>query len=273
MPFIKRQGRVTGYEVNNLGHYLELAENQIYQTFGDRVSVVDKAKTLRKFGRNTAVGSTFETIWQRGGNETYVTSNLIDTISSSDAGDTQSVVIEGHTISNGLLTFSTQTATLNGQNKVTLTTPLARMTRLYNNGTTDFAGIIYGYEDSTISAGVPSDASKVHIQVSQGNQSEKASTSISNSDYYILTSVETFVFTKTSESAEFIGEMRQVASTPKAWRRVYSTVASNQGAVIEYFDPPFIVPRNYDIRVRAKSDGTSIDVGAAFNGYLAKVIE
>jgi len=27
-----------------------------------------------------------------------------------------------------------------------------------------------------------------------------------------------------------------------------------------------------DIRVRAKADGANTDVGAAFNGYLAKVI-
>lgn len=248
------------------------AINQIANTYGDKVTVDGKGKTLRKFGRNNAVGSSFETVWQTGGDETYATTNAIDTISSSNSGDTQAVRIEGHAIDNGELTFVVQSATLNGQNKVVLSTPLARITRLYNNGTTDFAGTIYGYEDDTVTAGVPQTTSKIHMTVTEGNQSEKAATSISKDDYYIVTNAQFFVFTKTAETVEFIGEIREVGTTNKVWRRIYSTVASNTQTYSETFDPPFIIPKNHDIRVRAKSDGTTVEVGASFNGYLAKVL-
>ena len=105
---------------------LTMAEQIIYDTFGDQVSIVNKAKTLRKFGRNAAVGGTFETVWRTGGDETYATDNTIDSVSSSDDGDTQAIHVEGHTISNGLLTFVAQEVTLTGQTPATLTTPLAR---------------------------------------------------------------------------------------------------------------------------------------------------
>lgn len=264
---------VNSLETNIAVNPLLVAEKSILDSTGDLVSVWQKAKFLRKFGRNPSAAGSFETVWQTGGDETYVTTDAIDTVSSSDAGDTQEIVIEGHTISNGLLTFSTQTATLDGQNKVVLATPLARMTRLYNNGTSDFAGTVYGYEDDTVTAGVPDTASKVHLTVTNGNQSEKASTSISSTDYLIVTGIELFVFTKTDETVEFIGEFREVAETPKVWRRVYSATSnSKSNAFFEAFNPPIIVPKNHDIRLRAKSDGTAVDIGGAFSGYLAEVV-
>jgi hypothetical protein len=239
------------------------AQNLIKGTFGDDVSVTQKAKTLRKFGRNGVVGSSFETVWNTSGDEPYVNTNAITTIVSSNAGDDQDVVIEGHTISGGELTFVVQSATLNGTTDVTLTTPLARATRLYNNDTTDFAGNITAEEsDGT-----------VHLTVSEGNQSEKGATSISINDYYLITSVELFVFTKADRVVEFIGELREVGTTNKVWRRVYSATATSKAAPhVEYFNPPFVIPKNHDLRLRAKSDGQNADVGGAFNGYLAKII-
>lgn len=141
----------------------------IQEQYGDIVSVDAKKKSLLKFGRNPAVGTSFETIWNTGGDETYPTSNSIDKISSSNDGDTQEVVIEGHTIdSNGELTFVSQTKTLEGQTESALDTPLARCTRLYNNDSTNFAGTVYIYEDDTVTAGVPQTAAKIHLTVSAG---------------------------------------------------------------------------------------------------------
>lgn len=256
---------------------LTQAANDIYRSTGDVISTTDKAKTLAKFGRFDAVGTSFVTLQNEGGDETYVSTNSIDTISSSDAGDNQDTVVEGHTISNGKLTFyssavSEETITIDGQNKVTLPTPLARVTRLYNNGTTDFAGDIYVYEDDTVTSGVPQTASKIHMKVSEGNQSEKCSTSISDADYYIIKSFTGYCFDKATATVEFIGELRSVGTTNKVFRRVFSTAGSNGQPTTVYFDPPFIVPRNTDIRVRAQADGANTDVGAQFTGYLAKII-
>lgn len=248
------------------------AINSIYQNFGDVVSVTDKAKTLYKFGRNADIGTgAYTTVQREGGDETYCTTNAIDKFSSSNAGDTQEIVIEGHTIADGELTFATQTVTLNGQTETSLTTPLARVTRLYNNGTTDFTGDIYVYEDDTVTGGVPQTASKIHMKVTDGNQSEKCSTSFSNSDYFIVTEFIGHVFEKTSVNVEFIGELRQVGTTNKVFRRVFSTAGSNGQPTVVKFDPPIIIPKNYDARVRAISSSAGTDVGAAFNGYLAEV--
>ena len=129
---------------------IKYAQRSILSDFSDRVSVFEKDKQLLKFGRNESVGTseaTIMTLPSGQSEETYVSSNIIDTISSNNSSDTQEVVIEGHTISGSDLTFSSQTATLNGQNKVTLSTPLARATRVYNNGSADLLGSVFVYED------------------------------------------------------------------------------------------------------------------------------
>jgi len=249
------------------------ALNNIWLNFGDRVSVSQKGKTLYKFGRNADIGTSFETVWNTGGNETYATDNVIDKFSSSNAGDTQEIIVEGHTISAGKLTFVTQTVTLAGQTETALTTPLARVNRAYNNGTTDFAGTIYIYEDDTVTAGVPQTASKIHAEVTEGNQTEKCATSISNTDYYIITAFTGYCFTKASRTVEFLVELREVGTTNKVFRRTFSTAGSEGKPTHIDFDPPFIIPKNYDIRVRAIASANATDVGASFNGYLAKVID
>ena len=76
------------------------AENVVASTYGDQVSVSAKRKNLNKFGRNTSVASSaFETVseWQGSvTNETFVTTNLIDSIVSSSPSDTtQTITIEG----------------------------------------------------------------------------------------------------------------------------------------------------------------------------------
>lgn len=262
----------TGNFTPILEYKLKSCEDIIFKTYGDKVSIDTKRKTLYKFGRCTTVGTSYVTLQPEAADETYVTTNAIDKFSSSDDGDTQEIVIEGHTISGGELTFVTQTVTLAGQTETALTTPLARVTRLYNNDTTDFAGTIYVYEDDTVVAGVPQTASKIHMQVVNGNQSEKCSTSISKDDYLIVTSFTGYCFQKTAAVVEFIGEMRQVGTTNKVFRRVFATAGGEGQPTTVYFDPPAIIPKNYDIRVKARADSSNTDVGASFNGYFASII-
>lgn len=247
------------------------AQNVIFSTYGDVVSVDDKQKNLNKFGRNTNLSTTEETVWVRGGTETYASSNAIDTVSSSNAGDTQSIVVEGHTISGSDLTFVVQSATLNGQNKVVLTTPLARATRLYNNGSTSFAGTIYGYEDDTITAGVPNTSAKIHIQTSGTiNQSLKCATALSSVDYWIITQMIVSVNKAQSRAVDFRLQIRQAG-------KVFRTVAllsghSNSGTNVIDFNPALIAPKNSDVRVNAVSSGSSTEVSAILNGVLATIV-
>ena len=253
---------------------LAQAVRVIESTYGDTVSIEQKAKSLLKFGQNTSLGTTQETIWLRGGHETYPTTNAIDTVSSDDNGDTQSIVVEGHTISNGELTFVSQSVTLTGQTKATLSTPMARANRMYNNGNTDFAGTVYVYEDDTVVGGVPQTLANIHLQ-SEGanNQSLKAATSLSNLDYWIITQWDAFVNERTTAAVDFAIQTREVGTTNKVFRsRVTGTAASTGPSVNILFDPPMIIPKNHDVRVVGTASTANVSCESFINGYLAIVV-
>lgn len=245
--------------------------NVIRETYGDTVSVRAKAKSLTKFGRNEEVGTgatTIMTLPTSVSSETYRTTNSIDTLSSSSASDTQSVTIEGHTVTNGQLTFVVQTVTLNGQNKVTLPTPLARATRLYTTSTTSFVGVIYVYPNTTISGGVPTDNTAPNLMVRAGRrQSEKASTSISKGDYWLITKI---YFDILEKSASFVSVEIETRQWGEGFRQVI-TKGTQDSTELE-FDPPLIIPKNSDIRMVARADGSGTDVSGGMVGYLAKVV-
>ena len=227
--------------------------------YSDTVSVREKAKNLLKYGKNDAITSgTPETVWQTGGDETYKTANDIDIVVSTNAGDTQDIVIEGHTLSGSDFTFVSQTATLNGTSNVTLTTPLARATRLYNVDSTDFAGTITVEDNGT----------STHLTVTEGNQSQKCATALSSVDYWIITNITGSVGrTTTATSVDFFLQVREFG---KVFRTIFEFTVTNTSGTYEHeFSQPIIVPPNSDVRMRAASTGTNTIVGASINGYLA----
>lgn len=244
----------------------------IKSTYGDTVSVQEKKKDLLKFGRNKAVGtsdSTIMTLPSGEVHETYVESDLINSIISDDAGDTVEVGVEGHTKSGSDYTFVTQTATLTGTTVVALGTALTRVSRVYNNNSTDLVGNIYVTETDTYTAGVPDTATKVHLTVAAGhNQSEKAATTISSVDYWIVTSVYGDVLEKTAAFANIELEIRL---NGKAFRHQVNLAASN-GHSHHHFKPYLVVPKNADVRLVASADGANTDVSGGISGYLASVV-
>lgn len=254
------------------------AINEIYSTYGDEVSVASKAKTLLKFGKNLDLDTGgFETVWEVGGNEVYATGNTIDTISCSSATDTGTIVIEGHTVvgtgSDAQYSFNVQTATLNGQNKVVLSTPVARVSRAANLSGTPLAGDVFIYEDTAIVSGVPSDLTKAHLKINGSggeNKSFKSATTFSNTDYFIMTSAVFSVGKATSASCDFQLEVRKPGQLFLPVHRVtVNSVASSTMQII--YSPHLIVPRNSDIRIRAISSANNVEVNSSFAGYLANV--
>ena len=251
-------------------HAIEVIES----TYGDVVSIQDKDKDLLKFGRNQLVNTTKSTLMTLPvgiDNETYVSSNLITQISSSSGSDTGSVTIEGHTSSDGLtFTFTTQTLTLTGQTAKVLTTPLCRVSRVVNNGSSDLVGSIYVAETDALTAGVPQTAAKVHLIVVAGlNNSEKAATTISNNDYYILTGFYSDCLEKTAAFAVIHLEVREAGKT--FVNKV--DIAANTNANGRYdFKPYLIVPKNSDVRLRATANAAGKDVSGGFSGVLASVV-
>jgi len=253
------------------------AVSRIRNDYGDSIGIIDKSKALLKFGRNIAVGTSLETVWEIGGDEAYVTTNAIDKISSSDTGDTtQTIRIEGHTVSgtgaDAQYTFVVQTAILNGQNKVTLTTPLARVSRVNNASATALAGDVWVYEDTALTSGVPTDTTKGHIKIlgtGGDNQSFKAATTFSNGDYYLLTQLYASVAKKTAADADIILEIREPGGLflPK----IEISAADTSGVSLINLNPVVIVKKNADVRLRCSASTTSVEVDAGFNGYITQV--
>ena len=240
---------------------------EIQFSHGD--DVYFKGKSLNKFGRNADLSTTEETVWLQGGTETYATGNTVDTISSSNAGDTQSVIIEGHTSSGSDLTFVVQSATLNGQNKVVLTTPLTRATRMYNTGSTNFAGAVYVYEDTAITGGVPTDTSKIHIRTDgSNNQSLKCATSTSSVDYWWIYNLNMNVFRQNTRSVDFKLQVRTPWNSGVFRTREVGSASNSSGSTGERCN--IIVPPNSDVRVVAVSSGTGTEVSAEIQGYLLR---
>lgn len=180
---------------------IQQATNVIYSIYGDVVSVQDKKKSLNKFGTTASVGTTFKTIMSFQGSETRITypsTNTINSIISSNAGDTdKTYVYEGHTIDgSGNLAFVSDEVTTDGtsgQTRVALPTAVRGVTRAYlkasgtfNSPQTVQSGIISFYDntDGDNGSGVPTDAADVSLRLLAGEtQSEKAATTVSQNDY------------------------------------------------------------------------------------------
>jgi len=251
------------------------AEREIYQSFGEVVSIDTKAKSLVKFGKSSALSTgSLQTVWTVGGNETYVSANTIDSISSSSVNDQEEIYIEGHTVTgtgvDQKFTFVSQTVTLNGQTRVALPIPLARVSMAYNNNGTLLVGRVVVYENTAIVGGIPTDPSKIHIDIPLGFQeSFKAATTFSNIDYYILTGGFGSVSLKQDGSADFYLEIREPG---KVFRQVAGVSATNAGPWSINLDPAVVIPKNCDIRVSVDSGSNNLVVFTSFQGYLAKVI-
>lgn len=102
----------------------------------------------------------------------YSTGANIDSISSTNNGDTQDVEVQGLDANYDLVI---QTVTLQGNTRVALTTSLIRVFRVKNSNSTDFAGHIIVYENDTTvdDPGVPDDSNLIRAVVHpENNQTE-----------------------------------------------------------------------------------------------------
>jgi len=249
--------------------WIEQAKRVIFGDFGDSVSLESKRKNLLKFGRHENVqtaSTTLMTLPASTYNETFVSSNLINSIISTSGSDAETVKVEGHTLSGSDFTFVVQSATLNGQTAVTLGTALARVSRVYNDDATELAGVISVTETDTYASGVPNTASKVHLQIRAGEQqSEKASTTISSSDYWVIMSFYADMLEKTAASADVDLEIRLYG---KVFRPVASISCSEAHRGVFTFSPYLIVPTNSDVVLRARASANNKDISGGIEGVL-----
>jgi len=263
------------------------AERVIFTTYGDTVSVFEKGKNLNKFGVNLTVGTSFETVGEMQGtevHETFVSTNLIDSVVSSSASDTQTVTIQGHTVDvSGNLTFVSQTADLSGQTEVPLITPLARASRMYINASGTFdspqavpVGIISVYDNTDgETSGVPNTDASTKLLISAGeSQTQKCSTSTASDEYWIITAIDAGIG-NTGGNAARVQIKIETRDIPNGgvWRplgRELILVVGQNGVQVDPI-PYLIVPPSHDIRVVARTNSNTASVFAELRGMLASI--
>ncbi len=246
-------------------------------TFGDDVSVAARQESLLKFGQTTAASAdTKVTLAEFPGavvEEVFATSNIIDTMSSAGAGDTQDVIIEGHTVDgSGDFTFVKQTATLNGQNKVTLTIPLARVQRAANDSSTEWTGGIYIYSNGAITLGVPDVDADVRLFIPAGDQkSFKCAVTLAQTDYWFLCDFYITANRASTAAVDWSIEIREKGKT--FLPRVTGTIRSDGTGYSQVsFFPYIVIPKNADIRVSITPSKVTTVVCGFLNGFLAKIV-
>ena len=256
--------------------WVALAEQEARLTNLTSVTVRGKGKSVLKFGKNDDLGTSKQTVWNRGGDEVFATTNAIDKFSSSSASDTGTLTIEGHTVSgtgtDAKFTLVTQVVTLAGQAETSLTTPLARVQRAFNSNGTAYVGDIYIYEDDTVTGGVPQTTDNIHMLIMAGeNQSYKACMTTADNEFAFITGLSAAVDKKQSAVVDFELEVLKPGGLflPKL-RVSASTTGTNT-----FFQPirPFlIVENNCEIRVTAVSSANGTEVNAEFSAIMAEVI-
>lgn len=244
------------------------------------VRVRPKWKTLNKFGRNEAVGTggtTLMTLKSGQNAETYASGNTIGYVSSSSSADMgKTVVLEYHvTDGAGNLTFGAQTMTLDatdGQVKTAIPTACFRVSRSCTYDATgqevSLTGDLYVYEDDTVSAGVPATAAKVHlIQPAGRQQSQKAATSISSVDYWVVTRVGSTIAEKTTTGADIRVWTRRLG---QPFRAVVDESYINTGGPYALEESPycFIIPANSDVYMQGVSASGTIKMAGRMSGFL-----
>ena len=256
-----------------MNHALEVIKND----FGEDLTISGKSKDLLKFGKTEDLPATgdWTTLWNVAAlgatarNETYVDTNIIDAVSSSDVGDDQTIFIEGHEITSDGFIFVVREVTLNGQTQVTFP-GLARVSRLYNDGASEYKGSLFVAESTPTVAGEPTDKTKVHLlALADDQQSAKGATTLSSTDYWIITEVYAAVRRRANTSVDFQIQTREFG---KAFRtRIPLGAHSNSAGVPVPLRPHFIIPPNTDVRIRASSD-TAASATGFLNGVLASSV-
>lgn len=130
--------------------------------------VIPGYSAVEKFGENPVVlaASVPADVWDNGGIYVFSTSADIDRLSSSNAGDTQDILVIG--LDSDWNEVS-QTVTLNGQTPVALGTNLIRVYRMINKGSQDLAGDVYCFVNGAVTGGVPDTAADIRAMIRAGN--------------------------------------------------------------------------------------------------------
>ena len=273
---------------NNIDFWIAQALDEIKTLYGDECRVQDRS--IRKFGTmgdGRSFGTTKATIAEFQGSEiseTYATANTIDSlIGDSDDDIGKLMRVEGHTLDGSEnMTFLSQPVTHGGTTRVPLTTSTFRATRLFVDGlgtiaspTTPVVGNTYIYDSSAaggVTDGAPNTPAATKVMVAAGKtQSQKCATSISSSQYWILTASKLGIDKATGTNVSVFGdvEYRQIGGVFRPFGFNFDLSRDGLNFDVEDGKPYRIVPKNSDVEMKATSSAGSTLGYAWMLGVLA----
>lgn len=252
---------------------LEHAVLELYNSYGIETKI--NRKSLHKFGANQDVGTSEEYINWDGIEPVHSTTNSIDTFSSSNAADTQTLRVEGMYLDgNDDFMFAAQNITLTGQTQGTLTQPLCRVTRIANvASTTATLGDVYVYEAGAATGGVPNDLNTVgNIMPFEHQSTMFAGTSVASTNYLIMTNVHLGAGLGGTKNT-YVDVTLKVRDKDSVYRTVniWSMSTADSGVYFE-LDPPLIIHPNSDVDLVAKGLAAGSFITAGFDGYFADIV-
>ena len=239
--------------------YLQVARNQI-----------SFHKNIFKFGNNTSVGDSLETVWAEGGLYSYLTSASVLKVSSSSTADTSAGTGARTVELFGLDTNYdeiNETVTLNGQTAVNTTKEYLRINRMVvrSAGTGGAnAGVIYA-GTGTVTTGVPANVYASVNGVTGANQSLMTLWTVpaGYTAYILQYDISNGTTSNTPAVCKMVLAIRPYGEVFQS-KDVKSLTTSMH--VEETFSIPLKVEEKSDIEVRAisSSGSVSFDISAAF---------
>jgi hypothetical protein len=220
--------------------------------------------SVNKFGENLDVDGA-EDIWDYGSTYVFSTSADITKIISS-AADTATLQIEGLDADYNEVT---QTATLNGTTFVTLTTPLMRVFRMENIGSTSIAGGVYCVTSTAEhSGGVPSQSTDVRAFINNGNnQTLMAIYTVPAGKTAYMTNYHVTL----GRAITSVAHMYLMTSTEGGVLKVKDSFeVDNDSSVIDrFFNPYFRIEEKSDIKFKCNSvTASNTEISAGFDLVL-----
>ncbi len=196
----------------------------------------------------------------------YSTTADIDSISSSDNGDTQLVEIQG--LDSDFL-LVTQTVTLSGQARQAFGTNLIRIFRVKNIGSVDFAGTVVAYVNTAITGGVPNDNTKIRAVVHIGNnQTEMAIFTVPAGktgymrDWYASTSAAK------KDSSHVIKIFARPFGQVFQLKHTSSIIESGSSHIKHDYIEPEVFTEKTDVEIKTDTDQDAASVAAGFDIVL-----
>jgi hypothetical protein len=224
-------------------------------------------KTLFKFGNNSDINGSLETIWSRGGVYVYPTSAIQMKVSSSSANDAalgtgaRTVSVQGLDQSYNEVA---ETVTLTGQTEVLTTNTFIRVFRAFvitagSGGTA--AGTIY-VGTGTVTAGVPA---TVYAEIALGDNQTTMATWTVPAGYTFFVYRGTFSASSNNVSQYILGKF-MFRPFGGVFRNA-ADVTVNTGAIQYDFELPLALPEKSDIEAQAIAlSGSNFYVTASFEG-------